>query len=183
MSALGLLARDVGVDERTLRRAVAAGTLRGSRTSPRKLELALSEREYVRRSWGLISMLRAGLRTERNVHLAVLFGSTAQGIDTPESDIDLLVDLRDDTLARTLDLKAKLAGLMGRPVDLVALADVETEPSLLAQIVRDGRVLVDRNGAWGALRAREGQLRRRGEQVDARRAKSALAAIDSMLST
>jgi predicted nucleotidyltransferase len=170
------------VDERTLRRAVAGGTLRGSRTSPRKLELALSEREYVRRSWGLISVLRAGLRTERNVRVAVLFGSAAQGIDRPSSDVDLLVDLRDDSLARTLDLKAKLAGLVGRPVDLVALADAEKELSLLAQIVRDGRVLVDRDGAWGAFRAREGQLRRRGERVDARSARSALAAIDTMLS-
>src|SRR5271156_774999 len=125
MNGLRLLARDVGVDERTLRRALAGGTLRGNRSGPRKLELTLSEREYVRRSWGLISTLRAELRTESNVRFALLFGSTAQGTDTPESDVDLLVDLRDGSLERILDLKAKLAGLVGRPVDLVALAGVE----------------------------------------------------------
>ena len=113
MDGLKLLARDVGVDERTLRRAVASGVLHGSRPSPRKLELALREREYVRRSWGLISALRAALRTERNVRLALLFGSSARGTDTPQSDVDLLVQLHDASLERTLDLKAKLAGRWG----------------------------------------------------------------------
>src|SRR5271165_1720836 len=95
MNGLVLLAEEVGVDERTLRRAVGLGTLRGNRSTPRKLELSLSEREYVRRSWGLISTLRAALRTEQNVRFALLFGSAAIGTDTSASDVDVLVDLGD----------------------------------------------------------------------------------------
>ncbi len=41
--------------------------------------MSLSEREYVRRSWRLLSTLRAALRTEQNVRFALLFGSVARG--------------------------------------------------------------------------------------------------------
>ncbi|HVA18785.1 MAG TPA: hypothetical protein VMU55_01255, partial [Solirubrobacteraceae bacterium] len=75
MSQLQMLARDVGVNERTLRRAVTQGTLRASRPSPRKIEIPLAESQYVRRSWPIIAGLRATLRTEPNVRFALLFGS------------------------------------------------------------------------------------------------------------
>lgn len=183
MNGLVLLAEEVGVNERTLRRAVSQGTLRGNRFAPRKLELPLSEREYVRRSWGLISTLRTALRTEPNVRFALLFGSTATGTDTPESDVDVLVDLRDTSFERVVDLATKLTRLAGRPVDVVELKDAEAEPSFLAQVVADGRVLVDREGRWPGLRAREGGLRRRGSQHDARRLDRALAGIDRLLAS
>jgi hypothetical protein len=51
MSELALLAQEVGTGERTSRRAVSEGTLRARRPSPRKLELSLSERDYLRRRW------------------------------------------------------------------------------------------------------------------------------------
>ena len=183
MNGLVLLAEEVGVDERTLRRAVSLGTLRGSRSTPRKLELPLSEREYVRQSWGLISTLRAALRTEQNVRFALLFGSAATGTDTPGSDVDVLVDLRDASFERVVDLVTKLTGLVGRPVDVVELKDAETEPSFLAQVVADGRVLVDRENLWPELRRREDGLRRRGSQHDARRLDRALAGIDRLLAS
>ncbi|HXA55757.1 MAG TPA: nucleotidyltransferase domain-containing protein [Solirubrobacteraceae bacterium] len=176
-----LLAEEVGVNERTLRRAVSRGTLRGIRPTPRKLDLPLSEREYVRRSWGLIATLQAALRTEPNVRFALLFGSGAVGTDTPGSDVDVLVDLSDTGLERLVDLAAKLTRLVGRRVDVVELDDAEAEPSFLARVVVDGRVLVDREDLWPALRAREGELRRRGGQLDARRLDKALAGIDQML--
>jgi predicted nucleotidyltransferase len=178
-----LLAEEVGVDERTLRRAVSMGTLRGSRSTPRKLELSLSEREYVRRSWDLISKLRAVLRTEQNVRFALLFGSAAVGTDTLESDVDVLVALRDASFERIVDLTTKLTRLIGRRVDVVELEDAEAEPSFLAQIVSDGRVLVDREDLWRDLRRREGRLRRRGVQHDARRLDRALTGIDRLLAT
>jgi predicted nucleotidyltransferase len=183
MNDLMLLAEEVGVDERTLRRTVSLGTLRGSRSTPRKLELPLSEREYVRRSWGLISLLRAALRTEQNVRFALLFGSAAMGTDTSESDVDVLVALRDANFERVVDLTTKLTRLTGRRVDVVELEDANAEPSFLAQVVADGRVLVDRDDLWPDLRRREGRLRRRGIQHDARRLDRALAGIDRLLAT
>ncbi|MGH2903070.1 MAG: type VII toxin-antitoxin system MntA family adenylyltransferase antitoxin [Solirubrobacteraceae bacterium] len=183
MNGLALLAEEVGVNERTLRRAVSQGTLRGSRPTPRKLQLPLAEREYVRRSWGLISTLRTALRTEQNVRFALLFGSAATGVDTPGSDVDVLVDLRDASFERVVDLGTKLTRLAGRPVDIVELKDAEVEPSFLAQALGDGRVLVDRKDLWPALRHRESGLRRRGSHDDARRLRSALAGIDHLLAS
>jgi predicted nucleotidyltransferase len=183
MTGLMLLAEEVGVNERTLRRAVSQGTLRGNRPTPRKLELPLREREYVRRSWGLLAMLRTALRTEPNVRFALLFGSTALGTDAPGSDVDVLVDLRDGSFERVIDLATKLTQAVGRPVDVVDLNDAELEPSFLAQAVADGRVLVDRDDLWPGLRASEGGLRRRGGQHDARRLDRALAGIDRLLAS
>jgi predicted nucleotidyltransferase len=183
MTGLSLLAEEVGVSERTLRRAVGQGTLRGSRIAPRKLELPLHEREYVRRSWGLLSTLRAALRTEQNVRFALLFGSAATGTDAPGSDIDVLVDLRDASFERVVDLVTKLTRLAGRPVDVVELGDAEVEPAFLARVVGEGRVLVDREGLWPRLRRREAGLRRRGSHHEARRLDRALAGIDRLLAS
>jgi predicted nucleotidyltransferase len=131
----------------------------------------------------LISALRTALRTEPNVRFALLFGSTATGTDTPESDVDVLVDLRDASFERLVDLTTKLTRLVGRPVDVVELKDTEPEPSFLAQVVADGRVLVDREDLWPRLRGREDGLRRRGSQHDARRVDRALAGIDRLLAS
>ena len=181
MTELALLAREVGVHERTLRRAVAQGSLRAVRPSPRTLQMTLSERQYARRSWALLSALRTALRTEHNVQFALLFGSAARGTDTPESDVDVLVVLRDPSLERIVELGAKLTALTGRHVDVVRLEDAQAEPSLLADVVADGRVLVDRKGVWSRLRGSEANLRRAGARNEARRARAALAGLDRVL--
>lgn len=181
MTDLALLAEEVGVNERTLRRAVGEGTLRGTRRSPRKLELSLTERQYVRRSWRLLAMLRGALRTEQNVRFALLFGSVAAGADTADSDVDVLVDLRDGSLERVADLNTKLSAATGRNVDVVRLEDAEGEPSFLADVLAYGRVLVDREGLRSRLRGREAQLERRGRQDDARRTRAALGGIDGLI--
>ena len=69
------LADSLQVNERTLRRAWALGTLRGTRTTPYRLELPVAERIYLRRHWSTLSSLRGALRTEPNVSMAVVFGS------------------------------------------------------------------------------------------------------------
>jgi predicted nucleotidyltransferase len=183
MTILAPLAREVGVDERTLRRAVAGGTLRGSRPSPRKLDLPLSEREYVRRWWPLIAGLRAALRTERNVRFALLFGSAARGADEPGSDVDVLVDLRDASVDRLVDLELKLERAVGGPVDVVRLQDAEQDPSFLAALLADGRVLVDRERRWSQLRDREPALRRSGRRRQARRVATARKGLDRLLAS
>jgi predicted nucleotidyltransferase len=181
MTDLALLAREVGVHERTLRRAVAEGSLRAARPSPRTLDISLSEREYVRRSWKLLSALRAALRTEHNVRFALLFGSVARGTAAPGSDVDVLVALRDPDLERVVELAIKLTTATGRRVDVVRLEDAESEPSFLADMIADGRVLVDREGLWPRLRSREPSLRRTGRVRQAERTGAALAGLDRLL--
>jgi predicted nucleotidyltransferase len=181
MTELALLAEDVGVNERTLRRAITEGTLRAARPTPRRLQLPLSERRYVRRSWPLLGNLRKALRTEQNVRFALMFGSAATGTDTPTSDVDLLVELRDPSLERVADLSTKLTAIIGRPVDVVRLHDAEADSLFLADVVSDGRVVVDREKLWPRLRSREATLRRRGRDDSSRRADTALTAIDRLL--
>jgi predicted nucleotidyltransferase len=181
MTALGLLAKDVGVNERTLRRAVNEGALKASRPSPRTLELPLSESLYVRRRWQLITNLRAALRTERNVRFAMLFGSAARGDDAEQSDIDVIVDLRDPTLDRVFDLERRLEDAIGKSVDVIRLEDAENDPTFLADALDVGRVLVDRGGAWPDLIDRLPGLRRKGRKRDAKRKRDALASIDRFL--
>jgi uncharacterized protein len=181
MTELAFLADELGVHERTLRRAVAQGSLRAVRPTPRTLQIPLSERQYIRRSWTLLSALRTALRTEHNVRFALLFGSVARGTDAPGSDVDVLVALRDPSLERIVELGAKLSEAAGRQVDVVRLEDAEAEPSFLADVFADGRVLVDREGLWSRLRGREVSLRREGRTTDARRARAALAGLDRML--
>jgi predicted nucleotidyltransferase len=183
MTVLASLAQEVGVNERTLRRAVGQGTLRAMRLSPRKLELSLAEAQYVRGSWGLLAALRRTLRTEHDVRFALLFGSAARGAEEPGSDVDLLVDLRDPSLERIADLSVKLAQSTGRPVDVVRLGDAESDPAFLADLLRDGRVIVDRERAWPRLRAREPGLRRRGRKRERQRARAALEGIDRLLAS
>ena len=150
MTELALLAEEIGVNERTLRRAVNQGTLRAHRPTPRALELSLAERTYIRRSWSLLSALRGALRTERNVCSAVLHGSAATGTDTPASDVDIVVDLRDPSLERLVDLSTRLTAILGRRVALVRLREAEADPLFLADVISEGRVLIDREGVWPA---------------------------------
>lgn len=181
MTALSLVAKDVGVNERTLRRAVNEGTLRARRPSPRKLVLPFSEDRYVRAYWPLIAKLREALRTEHNVRFAMLFGSAARGDDTEHSDVDVLADLGDSSFDRVLDLAGKLSGTVGKSVDVVRLEDAEDDPMFLAMALEDGRVLVDREGIWKRLRRREAALRRHGEKIDEERKRRALAQADRFL--
>lgn len=181
MTGLAQLAGQLNVNERTLRRAINEGSLRANRASPRTLQLSMAERRYIRHAWPLISALRRALRTEHNVRFALLFGSAARGSDTPESDVDVLVALRDASLDRVVDLEAKLTAAAGRRVEVVRLQDAERRPSFLAEITAVGRVLVDRDGVWtdrGAGGSRLGEQARSGGSQEAG---AALAGIDAFL--
>ncbi len=181
MTALTNLAREVGVNERTLRRAVNEGAVKARRLSPRKLELPFSEDRYVRAHWPLIAKLRETLRTKHNVRFAMLFGSAARGDDTETSDVDVIADLRDSDFMREIDLALRLEEAVGRSVDVVDLKDAEDDPTFLAMALEDGRVLIDRGSVLRRLRAEEASLRRRGRRRDARRKREALASIDRFL--
>jgi len=181
MTQLALIADEVKVNERTLRRAINEGSLRAIRPSPRTLQLSLAERRYVRRSWPLISALRRSLRTDHNVRFALLFGSAARGDDTARSDIDVLVVMRDASLDRVVDLEAKLTAATSRRLDIVRLDEAVRQPSFLADVTAVGRVLVDRDGAWPRLRSREARLRREARIRDSQDVEAALAGVDELL--
>ena len=148
------LANDVGVSERTLRRAAATGLIRGERTSPYKLHVSMRERSYVRSHWNLIAAIRGILRTEPTVRWAVLFGSVARGDDLPTSDIDLVVGMTTEEPGRIANLSLKLGDATAREVQVVPSREIGDATDLAADVAVEGRVLVDRDGDWGSIRQR-----------------------------
>jgi predicted nucleotidyltransferase len=156
--SLSQMASELGCSERTLRRYFNEGLVRGERRGGRKeVWTPPSEELYLRRHWELLSALRGALRTEPSVSLAVLFGSTAIGEERPDSDVDLLID---DAAGGTIDalrLQRRLRERVGKEVHLVLLQDAEGSPDLLADVLGEGRVIVNRGHAWDRLLARRRQ--------------------------
>lgn len=180
MTELAMLAQTVGASERTLRRAANRGTIRAIRRSPRRVLVPSSEHEYVRRRWPLIGGLIQELRTLPNVRLATLFGSVARGDDWPKSDLDVLVQLRNDGVRERAQVADHLEAASGRAVQLVSLEDALGAPSLLAGALHDGRVLVDREGGWQRLKRREPEIRREAEKADRQLKKDAWSALEEL---
>ena len=166
MTVLDDVARELGLSARTLRRAVASGTIRAERPSPRRLRLSEDEREWVLRHWPTVARLREELRTEPSLRLAVLFGSSARGREHVRSDLDLLVALDAPSRDRLAGLEVRLSSAAARGVQLVSAGDAHASPGLLADALRDGRVLVDRDGLWAELKRREPSVRRAAELRD-----------------
>lgn len=158
--ALAETAEALHCDERTLRRYANQGLLRSERHGRGELRLPYGEERYLQEHWALLSGLRRALRTEHNVRLAVLFGSTATGDDLPESDVDLLIDHSTADLQQVAELRRRLQRRIGRPVHLVLLEDARQSPVLLADILDEGRVVVDRIGAWKRLSRQQKALLR-----------------------
>ncbi len=144
-----------------MRRAVQRGTVRAHRPGPRQVELDTGERTYLRKNWPLIAAVSEALRVERNVRLAVLFGSSARGDTGEDSDVDLLVSLvREQPLSRA-QLAARLSRALGRDIDVISLEQArEREPVLLDEILHEGRPIVDRDGSWSTLLADHGTVGR-----------------------
>jgi predicted nucleotidyltransferase len=150
------------ISRRTISRMTATGALRGSRG--RRRGLRPEEQEYLTSHGALLAALREVLRTERAVAAAVIFGSCARGQDGPASDVDIAV------LARSpggdLDrLRERLSGRVGRPVDLVPWDSLALSAEMAVAVARDGRPLVDRVGAFAALRADRDNASRRAARL------------------
>jgi predicted nucleotidyltransferase len=155
MTSLHELALSVGVDERTLRRAVSRGLIRAHRPGPRRLDLSFAERHYVETHWSLLARLVGALRTWHDVRLAVVYGSTARGASHGRSDIDLLASFHGDGDAlAAASLAGALSEELGRDVQVTPLAAAREAPLLLRDVLRDGRVLVDRDDEWTELKRR-----------------------------
>lgn len=180
MASLDLLAAELDVHGRTLRRAVDDGAIRGTRLSPRRLKLSPAEESYVLHAWPLLGRLRALLRTERNVRLAVLFGSRARGDERPDSDLDLLIDLEEDTVSKRMELVDRLEAALGLPVQVVTVRVARRAPVLLADAIEDGRVLVDRSEGWAQLVRDYPAVSQAAVVADARLRERAAAAIEEL---
>jgi predicted nucleotidyltransferase len=180
MTELDTLAREVRVHGRTLRRAARRGLLRAERREGREVVLPPSERSYVRTHWAFLSELLEVLRKRPNVRLATLFGSVARGSEQPGSDLDLLVRFGRDHQDARADLVDAVQQASGRRVQLVSLEQAEQAPLLLADVLRDGRVLVDRDLLWRQLRQRERQIVSRARAEDERLQRLAWEAPDAL---
>jgi predicted nucleotidyltransferase len=180
MSELDVLAREVGVHGRTLRRGAARGLLRAARRGAREVVIPPSERSYVRSHWPLVSRLLEALRKQPNVRLAVLHGSVARGSEGPDSDLDLLVRLRRDDYGARAEVVDALQEAGGRRVQLVSVSQAEEAPVLLADVLRDGRVLVDRDGDWPRLKRGERRIVSRARAEEERQQRLAWEAPDAL---
>jgi predicted nucleotidyltransferase len=128
----------------------------------------------------MLSRSLEALRKHPNVRLAVLFGSVARGSEQADSDLDVLVRLRRDDHRARADLVDALQEASGRRVQLVSLEQAEEAPLLLADVLSDGRVLVDRDGDWPRLRRRERQIVKRARAEDERLQRLAWEAPDAL---
>lgn len=184
MLELSELARELGVDARTLRRAATDGTIRCERMSARRQRVDEDERLYAAGHWPLLSALRRALRTEPNVRLAVLYGSVARGDDTPDSDLDLLVSLDEDRPDAAVKLAVRLERTLSCEVDVARLNRIEeTAPLLLLRAIDEGRVVLDRDGEWTGLKTRRSEIARRAGRAHEARRRRARASIRELLAT
>jgi predicted nucleotidyltransferase len=144
--------------------------------------LAVGEKTYLREHWALIAAVAEALRTERNVRLAVLFGSLARGNAGEGSDVDLLVSLAEERPLYTAQLAVRLSQALGRDVQVLSLKHVrEREPVLLGAILRDGRPVVDRDGSWAELIAERTVVERAATRARAGRRRRAIRAVSQLI--
>jgi predicted nucleotidyltransferase len=174
MESLRWAASELSIPERTLRRAASEGLVHGERVSPRRFRITFREEAYLRGHWELLRALRAALRTEPNVRLAVLFGSTATGSDDERSDVDVLVVLHDPDIGRLAELAGRLSRRIGREMQLVRLSEAQASSVLMVDVIDHGRVLVDRDDLWSGLGEAASRWRRLARKAE----RSAPAAID-----
>ncbi len=177
--ALAQLAGEVCTSERTLRRGVASALIRAQHSSARGVVLSEREAAWIRHHWSLVSDLRRVLRTEPNVELAVLFGSVARGEEVAgASDVDLLVGLRRPAAGALAALRERLRRCLTVEVHVVALDAPLRNPTLLSEILRDGRPLIDRAQTWRRLHDQAGSARARSDRRGRELRAEALAALD-----
>jgi predicted nucleotidyltransferase len=155
---LAQVAQRLGCSERTVRRYVREGTLRTRSIVPGRLGLSEQEQRYLSDHWSLLVGIKNALRTERDVRMAVLYGSTAVGEDGPDSDLDLVILRRSRSPQMRAALSLRLRRHLSRTVHLVDLEQAEASPALLVDVLLEGRPLLDRDGLWSTLLSRRQEI-------------------------
>jgi len=142
------------------------------------VELPWEEQRYAETHWNLLRQLRAALRTEPSVRLAVLFGSAATGEDDADSDVDVLVAFDRPGGLAALSLASRLRRLVGRPIHVATLTQARARSSLLADVLEEGRVLIDRDDLWASLTDERDNVLRRAAREEATSEARANAAVE-----
>ena len=182
VNGLREVAATINADERTLRRAASRGAIKCRRPNEYRVVVSDDEREYLESHWPLLSDLQSTLRTEPSVRLAVLYGSSARGDDTEESDVDVMVALRDEKPGDTVRLASRLRRALGARVDVASLSRVERQsPLLLLQVLNEGRVIADRDTMWSDLKSRRDAIRQRAKRARRKQRERTAAALSEWL--
>ena len=127
----------------------------------------MRERDHVETEREVVSKLVSLLRATPNVRLAVMYGSVGRGDDGLGSDLDLLVSFAREEIHSAAMLAVALTEQMDRRVQVVSLTTGRRAPLLLVDILRDGRVLADRDYEWSALMRDERDIRRQAAATEA----------------
>ena len=112
----------------------------------------------------LVSLLSA----RPDVRLAVIYGSVARGDDRPGSDLDLLISFAREEAHTAASLEVALTEAIGRRVQVVSLTTARRAPLLLLDVLREGRVVLDRDDEWSALRGDEQRIQRQAAAAENR---------------
>ncbi len=64
---------------------------------------------------------------KRNVNKIYIFGSCARKEETPESDVDLLVEFNNSTLFDHIRLEEEISALPNTPVDIVSIKTLKQD--------------------------------------------------------
>ncbi len=85
----------------------------------------------------LLRQHKESLRARFGVHCLAVFGSYARGEATPQSDVDILVELERPIGWEIVDLHAYLEDVLGIRVDLVTLGALKRKPWLWKSVQED----------------------------------------------
>ena len=94
---------------------------------PQAVQWGPEDAEWMKVHRELVHSLRAVLKAERGVHHAWLFGSVALGTEHAGSDVDVVVDMDDESLMGRRALRKALEAATGRKIDLFLYSDLEAE--------------------------------------------------------
>ena len=85
----------------------------------------------------LLRQHKESLRARFGVHRLAVFGSYARGEATPQSDVDILVELERPIGWEIVDLHDYLEDVLGIRVDLVTLGALKRKPWLWKSVQED----------------------------------------------
>ena len=79
------------------------------------------------------------------IEKAVLFGSYAKGVQTPTSDVDIVIDSRGELLnIHFYGVLEEITECLNKRIDLIEISEVREESPLYSTIAQEGVVLYER---------------------------------------